>query len=68
MCNVRSKKCTWLILQEASAVIAFLRGLNKDDEDVIKEINNLQREDQYIKSMPSLSLLSIRMYPILIIS
>ncbi|KAI5646572.1 sugar transporter domain-containing protein [Phthorimaea operculella] len=44
---------------EAVSAIAFLRGLDEDDEKVLKEIDCMRKEDLYFKSLPDISLISI---------
>lgn len=47
------------IPKEAISAIAFLRGLHKDDELVIKEIEIMKKEDLYTKSLPNVTFLNI---------
>ncbi|KAJ2952013.1 hypothetical protein O0L34_g4273 [Tuta absoluta] len=44
---------------QAASAIAFLRGLDVDDDKVVKEIDCMRKEDLYFKSLPNISLMSI---------
>lgn len=51
-----------MILQEATAVIAFFRGLNQEDERVVKEVESLKNQDLHFKSLPNVNFINIRTY------
>ncbi|CAH0668647.1 unnamed protein product [Spodoptera exigua] len=45
--------------EEATRVLAFLRGLDVEDKEIQNEIDVLKREDEYYKSMPSISMATV---------
>ncbi|XP_072948104.1 facilitated trehalose transporter Tret1-like [Epargyreus clarus] len=46
-------------IDEAIATVAFLRGLNRDHKTVMSEVEFMKNEDDYYKSQPNLSLITI---------
>ncbi|XP_026325366.1 facilitated trehalose transporter Tret1-like, partial [Hyposmocoma kahamanoa] len=46
-------------VNEATAITASIRGLNMEDERVIKEIESLKNQDLQFKSLPNVSFISI---------
>lgn len=47
------------ILKEATKTIAYLRGLDNDDPVVQKIVQNMKEEDDYFKSLPNLTIVTI---------
>lgn len=45
--------------EEATRVLAFLRGLDVEDKEIQNEVETLKREDEYYKSIPNISMATV---------
>uniref|UniRef100_A0A2A4JNL8 Major facilitator superfamily (MFS) profile domain-containing protein n=1 Tax=Heliothis virescens TaxID=7102 RepID=A0A2A4JNL8_HELVI len=44
---------------EAAATLALLRGMNVDDKEIQREVDDIKRDDEYFKSIPDISIITV---------